>query len=147
MLRLLTVSLFIFLSFGVIATAKILFKTSSGIYTMDDGSNITTLTEGEQAGYARWNPNGKKILFRKQVRNAIGTGYAGYAFFLMDTDGTNQQQITKTTEFHKKMNLRDREHSHPMADPLFLITVSVCRLYTDTPSKIVSDNTISKVAR
>ncbi len=68
-MRLLTTSLVMLLCFGVIANAKILFDASpdgqSGIYVMDDdGSNITLLTEGDRAGYARWFPNGKKILFR-----------------------------------------------------------------------------------
>lgn len=107
-MRLLTTSLVMLLCFGVIANAKILFKASpdgqSGIYVMnDDGSNITLLTEGDRAGYARWFPDGKKILFRKQVREeGVRPQSYGYAFFIMDTDGTNQQQITKTTDRGEK---------------------------------------------
>ena len=107
-MRLLTTSLVMLLCFGVIASAKILFDASpdgqSGIYVMDDdGSNITLLTEGDRAGYARWFPNGKKILFRKQVREEdVHPRSFGYAFFIMDTDGTNQQQITKTTDMGEK---------------------------------------------
>lgn len=113
-MRSLTTSLVMLLCFGVIANAKILFKASpdgqSGIYVMnDDGSNITLLTEGDRAGYARWFPNGKKILFRKQVREEdVHPRSFGYAFFIMDTDGTNQQQITEATDMGEK---RESERS------------------------------------
>ncbi len=96
-MRLLMTSMLIYLCLSTIADAKVLFKASvtkdgpSGIFTMaDDGSNIAPLIgpDGSGPGYARWSPNGKKILFKKFE---IGVGRA---FFLMNLDGTDQQQLT-----------------------------------------------------
>lgn len=108
-MRSLISGLLILLCFSKIANAKILFDSFHnglyGIYVMDDdGSNIVPLIEHNwfRTGYAQWSPNGKKILFKQRVPGADG----GSAYFLMNADGTNRQQLTQATEFHAK-----QEHS------------------------------------
>ena len=74
----------------VITHAKIVFSSERngvrGVYVMDDdGSNQTLLIEGRNTFPESWSPDGKQILFSKNVS----------VLFLMNPDGTNIRQLTE----------------------------------------------------
>ena len=82
-----------------LATAKIVFRATSdsrffNIYVMnDDGGNIQNLTFplNYDSGPV-WSPDGKRITFRRRVSE--DPGQQKYALFIMNSDGSQEQQIT-----------------------------------------------------
>lgn len=82
------------LSFASVGQARIIFGSFrdgiSGIYVIDDdGRNQTLLTDDLDPFPNSWSPDGKQILFTRQVRTNTT-----YALYLMNPDGTNAQQLT-----------------------------------------------------
>ena len=100
MLRL-TATLGVLLFFVSIANAKIVFtsnrnsedKDNYDIYLMDDdGSNIQQLTHTHLSERnPRWSPDGKQIVFRRQVRPFDSQRWH---LFIMNADGTNERELT-----------------------------------------------------
>ena len=86
--------MFLFFSTGV--SAKIVFSSIRdgvrGIYVMeDDGSNVELLTDTLNPSYPRWSPDGKQIVFQRQVNPQ---DLIRRHIFLMNADGTNIRQLT-----------------------------------------------------
>ena len=89
-------SVLVLLLFSTIATAKIAFESVRdgvrGIYVMeDDGSNVELLTDTLNPSYPRWSPDGKQIVFQRQVNPQ---DLIRRHIFLMNADGTNIRQLT-----------------------------------------------------
>lgn len=92
----LVLSLFIFTS----AHAKIIFTSErhgnqgTNIYVMnDDGSNVVQLTDTSELNpfWPSWSPDGKQIVFVRQVNS---NDSQRDHIFIMDADGTNVRQLT-----------------------------------------------------
>ena len=87
------------------AAAKIVFISKRdgprNIYVMDDdGTDVQrlTFTEEPQAdGGPIWSPDGTRIVFERDVSK--NPRQQKYEIFLMDTDGTNVQQLTDNHAF------------------------------------------------
>ena len=82
---------------STIATAKLIFNSEVdgivGIYVMDDnGDNITLLTDVLYPALPRWSPDGKQIVFHRDVQ--IFNNNQKSHLFLMNSDGTNIRQLT-----------------------------------------------------
>ena len=80
----------------MIATAKLVFTSEvdgkDGIYVMDDnGDNMTLLTDVLYPAFPRWSPDGKQIVFQRNVGDLIESPPH---IFLMNSDGTNIRQLT-----------------------------------------------------
>ncbi len=86
--------IFLFFSTGV--SAKIVFESEldgvRGIYVMDDdGSNLTLLTDVLNPSSPRWSPDGRQIVFYRQVNpNDLLINH----IFIMNADGSNIRQLT-----------------------------------------------------
>ena len=81
------------LGLATVAPAKIIFSSKrngvTGIYVMDDdGSNQTLLIEGKSTFPQSWSPDGKQILFSRNVS----------VLLLMNPDGTNIRQLTEDSD-------------------------------------------------
>ena len=89
----------IVLSVHSIANAKIVFTYNGSIYVMnDDGSGRHRLTDNQYwEGAPRWSPDGTKIAFERNLEKDIQK----YQLFIMNADGTNQQQLTHSDEGKK----------------------------------------------
>ena len=101
--------LFLFLSPNV--EAKIVFASEHegtiGIYVMeDDGSDIILLTDTLSPTFPRWSPDGKQVVFQRQI---APEETQHDHIFLMNSDSTNIQQLTSPPK-----NGRD---SHPSFTP------------------------------
>ena len=84
------------LMLSTVASAKIVFDSKrdgvQGIYVMDDdGSNLTLLTDTLSPTFPRWSPDGKQIVFERQV-HPHDTQRSH--LFMMNADGTNLHQLT-----------------------------------------------------
>ena len=76
---------------------KILYRRDFDIHTMNiDGSNKKQLTFDIEARTPTWSPDGTKIAFQNMTDLNIGR------IFIMDSDGSNQIQLTDTPEFTGK---------------------------------------------
>lgn len=79
------------------ASAKIVFQSNRDgnyeIYVMDDdGSNMHRLTDNTTYdGYPRWSPDGKQILFRRDI---VSNGKFIKGVFVMNADGSQQRLLT-----------------------------------------------------
>ena len=85
------------LIFSTLASAKIVFESKHdggrSIYIMnDDGSDLTLLTSTLKPRAPHWSPDGKQIIFERQV-----TPWDNQQFhlFMMNNDGTNIRQLTE----------------------------------------------------
>ena len=90
----------LFLFFAMEASAKIVFDSTregvDGIYVMDDdGGNVTLLTDALEPDLPRWSPDGKYIVFD---RNKDKWHRRNDPLFLMNSDGTDIQQLTTPPE-------------------------------------------------
>lgn len=101
-MRILFTSFYIILLFSTVVQARILFDSTRNqdyqIYVMDDdGTNIMKLTNFERpTGHGsvmapRWSPDGKHIVFSKQVNPR---DWRQSHLFLMNADGTNVRELT-----------------------------------------------------
>lgn len=93
-----SLSLIILLSTFV--NAKIVFnsftKGNTGLFVMDDdGSDVTLLIDKSVPKNARWSPDGRQIVFQ-QYNFDIKIGPTGNYISIMNADGTNIRQLTKT---------------------------------------------------
>ena len=82
---------------ATIVNAKLVFTSKvdgiAGIYVMDDnGDNRTLLIDGLYPALPRWSPDGKQIVFHRDVKNNDPSQRAH--LFLMNSDGTNVRQLT-----------------------------------------------------
>ena len=89
-------SLCLILLLSTVASAKIVFDSKrdgvTGIYVMDDnGNNVTLLTDTLVPRAPRWSPDGKQIVFERQV---IQQDSQRSHLFMMNADGTNVRQLT-----------------------------------------------------
>ena len=99
-MRNLIIILTLFLFMLTSAHAKIIFSSirddnqGSNIYVMDDdGSNVVQLTDTSELDpfWLRWSPDGKQIVFDRQVTPKDSQRRH---IFIMDADGTNVRQLT-----------------------------------------------------
>ena len=81
----------LFSSSGV--NAKIVFIYNGSIYVMNDGgTGIRRLTDNQfWEDLPRWSPDGTQIAFDRNLEKDIQK----YQLFIMNADGTNQQQLTQ----------------------------------------------------
>ncbi len=91
-----TLICYLFLLMTTVATAKLVFTSNvdgkNGIYIMDDnGDNKTLLTDVLEPWLPRWSPDGKQIVFARQVKD---DDHRQSHLFLMNSDGTNVRQLT-----------------------------------------------------
>ena len=72
--------------------AKIVYIYNGSIYVMNDnGRNIRRLTDNQFWEYSPcWSPDGTQIAFDRNLEKDIQK----FQLFIMDADGTNQQQLT-----------------------------------------------------
>ncbi|MDE0317496.1 MAG: hypothetical protein OXM61_21675 [Candidatus Poribacteria bacterium] len=72
--------------------AKIVFVYNGSIYVMNDGgTGIRRLTDNQfWEDLPRWSPDGTQIAFERNLEKDIQK----YQMFIMNADGTNQQQLT-----------------------------------------------------
>ena len=89
--------------------AKIVFDYNGSLYVMNDnGRGIHRLTDNQfWEGAPRWSPDGTKIAFRRFLDKK---DYQKWQLFVMNADGTNQQQLTDSNEGSKNGSL----HGHQM---------------------------------
>ena len=85
------------LLFSTMVSAKIVFTSTRdgtrGIYVMDDdSSNVTLLTDILSPSRPRWSPDGKQIVF---TRNINAGNSQNKHMLLMNADGTNIRQLTE----------------------------------------------------
>ncbi len=75
-----------------IANAKIVFVYNGDIYVMNDGgTGIRRLTDNKFfEDYPYWSPDGAQIAFERKLER----DKQNYQLFIMNADGTNQQQLT-----------------------------------------------------
>ncbi len=80
--------------------AKIVFVHNGSLYVMNDnGRGIRRLTDNQfWESRPRWSPDGTKIAFN---RNLDKKDYQKWQMFVMNADGTNQQQLTDSNEGSK----------------------------------------------
>ena len=99
--RLFTYCMFLLLLTPCFVTAKIVFKSEDkgchNLHVMDDdGSNVQNLTICPEAPMSEsnpaWSPNGKHIVFSRNISRDPRRQH--YNLFLIDQDGSNQQQLT-----------------------------------------------------
>ena len=95
-MRQLLIAISLILLLSTVANAKIVFDSKHdgvrGIYAMDDdGSNLTLLTDTLFPSAPRWAPDGKQIVFERQV-HPHDTQRSH--LFMMNADGTNVRQLT-----------------------------------------------------
>lgn len=77
-----------------VAEAKIVFCVDGDIFVMDDnGANRRRLTQNPlwEERHPRWSPDGKKIVFGRQMDKAK---HDSYELFIMNADGTDLQRLT-----------------------------------------------------
>ncbi len=82
--------------------AKILFVSEDSltgegrrIYVMDDdGSNITLLSHQPWAGFPRWSPDGKQIVFDRRTEQNSNVSN----IFIMNADGTDIRKLTTSDD-------------------------------------------------
>ncbi len=91
---------FCFILLSTVVDAKILFRSIAGgftgLYVMeDDGSNIKLLIGKSVPGNPRWSPDGRQIVFG-DYNFDIKVGPRGSYIAIMNADGTNIRQLTKT---------------------------------------------------
>ena len=81
------------------ADAKIVFIYNGSIYVMnDDGSGIRRLTDNQFWEWEpRWSPDGTQIAFERNLEK----DRQKWQLFLMNADGTNQQQLTHNGDGEK----------------------------------------------
>ena len=96
----------------MIATAKLVFVSEvdgkRGIYVMDDnGDNRILLTDVLHPSFPRWSPDGKQIVFQRNVKDDL---LSPLHIFLMNSDGTNVRQLTPPPPI-------DGWDSHPSFSP------------------------------
>ena len=90
-------SLLAILALSEVVAADIVFKSNrnglSDIYVMnDDGSTVRQLTHTPLwETNARWSPDGKRIVFIRDVRSARGQQID---IFVMDADGSHERRLT-----------------------------------------------------
>ncbi len=99
-MRTLITSLCFLLLLSTVSTAKIIFKSIdegfTGMYVMDDdGSNVKLLIGKSVPGNPRWSPDGRQIVF-DNYNFDIKVGPQGSYISIMNADGTNIRQLTKT---------------------------------------------------
>ncbi len=76
------------------AEAKIVFASAGGIYVMnDDGSDRHKITDGKDRCPC-WSGDGTQIAFERSLEKDAQR----YQLFIMNADGTNQQQLTYSNE-------------------------------------------------
>ena len=78
--------------------AKIVFKSGSDIYVMDDdGSNLNVLASrvpGSSILWPVWSPDGKQIAFLRR-RPIVPKQSPTYAIFIINSDGTGEFRVTE----------------------------------------------------
>ncbi|MYG00468.1 hypothetical protein F4212_15235 [Candidatus Poribacteria bacterium] len=78
--------------------AKIVFKSGSDIYVMDDdGSNLNVFTSrvpGSSVSWPVWSPDGKQIAFRRR-RPIVPKQSPTYAIYIINSDGTSEFRVTE----------------------------------------------------
>lgn len=79
--------------------AKIVYRAYGSIYVMnDDGSGKRRLTDNQfWESYPRWSPDGTRIAFQRNLEKDTQK----FQLFIMNADGTNQQQLTHSGEGDK----------------------------------------------
>ncbi len=79
-----------------VANAKIAYNAYGSIYVMnDDGSGRRRLTDNQFWELRpRWSPDGTRIAFDRNLEKDTQK----YQLFIMNADGTNQQQLTHSVE-------------------------------------------------
>ena len=82
--------------------AKIVYIYNGSIYVMNDNSrNIRRLTGNQfYEGYPRWSPDGTQIAFHRFLDKK---NTQIYQLFIMDADGTNQQQLTHSNNAKERI--------------------------------------------
>ena len=74
--------------------AKIVFASAGGIYVMnDDGSDRHRITDGKDRRPC-WSADGTQIAFERSIEKDTQR----YQLFIINADGTNQQQLTDSSE-------------------------------------------------
>jgi Tol biopolymer transport system component len=97
-MRQLLIALSLVLLISTVAPAKIVFDSkrdgNRDIYVMNDsGTQIERLTSNPRRDYnPRWSPDGKHIVFRRNMDPAKGR--VGKSLFIMNADGNNVRQLT-----------------------------------------------------